>query len=469
MGATLKLSELLAGEPPARHIHDARRQVRAALVKSGKCVVVIDDDPTGMQTVQDVSVIMDWSVAALRRALAEPSPVFFVSVNSRSLPPSEARGRALEVGQNLRAAAAAEESEVLLASRSDSTLRGHFPYEVESLVSGLGARPDGIIFAPAFLEAGRYTVNDVHWAEQRGQLVPVSETEFARDPMFSFRNSNLKAWVQEKTHAAINADDVMSISLSDIREGGPDRVARLLLGAAGQTVIVVNAAEYADLDVVSLAVQAAEDRGKKFVYRCSASFVKSRGGFEDRALLTHDELVSDGGPGLIVVGSYVEKTSGQLRQLLDGNLAEGVELNIDAVLDATEGQREVARAARLIEQRLAAGVTTVLYTSRQLRAAPDGDFAGTGKLIMRALSDVVTRVKVRPAFMVAKGGTTSIEMAKTALGVKKALALGQLLPGVPVWRLGGESRWPGITYVVFPGNVGDDSALRKAVDTLRGI
>jgi uncharacterized protein YgbK (DUF1537 family) len=114
-------------------------------------------------------------------------------------------------------------------------------------------------------------------------------------------------------------------------------------------------------------------------------------------------------------------------------------------------------------------VTTVLYTSRQLRAAPDGDFAGTGKLIMRALSDVVTRVKVRPAFMVAKGGTTSIEMAKTALGVKKALALGQLLPGVPVWRLGGESRWPGITYVVFPGNVGDDSALRKAVDTLRGI
>jgi uncharacterized protein YgbK (DUF1537 family) len=299
-------------------------------------------------------------------------------------------------------------------------------------------------------------------------VVPVSATEFARDPLFSFTNSNLKAWVQEKTHGAIAADDVMSISLKLLRDGGPDRVTDLLASAANQALIVVNAAEYADLDVLSLAVQAAEDLGRKFVYRCSASFVKSRGGFADRPLLTHDELVSENGPGLIVVGSYVEKTSRQLKQLLDSDLAEGVELPIDAVGDVTASRREVARISRLVEQRLAAGVTTVLYTSRQVRAAPQDDFAATGKLIMQALSDVVSGVKVRPAFVVAKGGITSIEMAKSALGVKQAFALGQILPGVPVWRLGGESRWPGITYVVFPGNVGDDMALQAAVETLRG-
>ncbi len=460
---------MLAGQPPVRHVPDARRQIREALVKSGKHLVVIDDDPTGMQTVQDVGVIMDWSVAALRVALASPSPVFFVSVNSRSLTTAEAGALGREVGQNLRGAAAGEHSEVLLASRSDSTLRGHFPHEVQSLISGMGVRPDGVIFAPAFLEAGRYTIGDEHWAEQQGQMVPVGETEFARDPMFGFKNSNLRAWVQEKTNGAIKAADVMSISLKDIRDGGPSRVAELLLGAANQVVIIVNAAAYSDLDVVSLGIQAAEDEGKKLVYRCSASFLKSRGGFEDRALLTHEELVSEGGPGLIIVGSYVEKTSRQLRQLLDSGLAKAVELNVDAVIDITNSHREVERTAKLVEQGLAAGVTTVLYTSRQVHAAPAGDFAGTGRLIMQALSEVVTRVQVRPAFAVAKGGITSIETAKTALGVKQAFAIGQILPGVPVWRLGAESRWPGISYVVFPGNVGDDNALRIAVETLRGI
>jgi uncharacterized protein YgbK (DUF1537 family) len=464
----LTLSTLLAGQPPARHIPDARRRIREGLVRSGKRLVVIDDDPTGMQTVQDVGVFMDWSVDTLGTALQISSPVFFVSVNSRSLVPTEAGALAVVVGRNLREAATAQGLDFLLASRSDSTLRGHFPLEVESLISGLAAKPDGVIFAPAFLEAGRYTVDDTHWAEQQGGLIPVSDTEFARDPMFSFRSSNLKAWVEEKTLGAIKAGEVMSISLQVLREVGQDQVTRMLLGVENKTVIVVNAAEYADLDVLSLAIQAAEDEGKKFVYRCSASFVKSRGGFADRALLTHEELVPHGGPGLIIAGSYVEKTSRQLRQLLDSELAEGVELEVDAVLGVTGRGREVERVSRAIGQRLSAGVTAVLYTSRQVRVMPKDEFAATGKLIMQALSEIVRAVRVRPAYVVAKGGVTSIEMAREALGVRQAFALGQILPGVPVWRLGVESRWPGITYVVFPGNVGDDGALRTAVETLGG-
>jgi uncharacterized protein YgbK (DUF1537 family) len=464
----LTLSTLLAGQPPARHIPDARRRIREGLVRSGKRLVVIDDDPTGMQTVQDVGVFMDWSVDTLGTALQISSPVFFVSVNSRSLVPTEAGALAVVVGRNLREAATAQGLDFLLASRSDSTLRGHFPLEVESLISGLAAKPDGVIFAPAFLEAGRYTVDDTHWAEQQGGLIPVSDTEFARDPMFSFRSSNLKAWVEEKTLGAIKAGEVMSISLQVLREVGQDQVTRMLLGVENKTVIVVNAAEYADLDVLSLAIQAAEDEGKKFVYRCSASFVKSRGGFADRALLTHEELVPHGGPGLIIAGSYVEKTSRQLRQLLDSEMAEGVELEVDAVLGVTGRGREVERVSRAIGQRLSAGVTAVLYTSRQVRVMPKDEFAATGKLIMQALSEIVRAVRVRPAYVVAKGGVTSIEMAREALGVRQAFALGQILPGVPVWRLGVESRWPGITYVVFPGNVGDDGALRTAVETLGG-
>ncbi len=464
----MMLAELLAGQLPAKLIPDARKRVREALVNSRTHMVVIDDDPTGMQTVQDVSVFMDWSVDTLCKGLTQPSPVFFVSVNSRSLSRDDARELALEVGRNLRAAVEREKSAILLASRSDSTLRGHFPYEVDALISALGIRPDGVILAPAFLEAGRFTVNDVHWAEQQGKLVPVHETEFAHDPMFSFKNSDLKAWVEEKTGGAIAAENVMSIPLGLIRQG-PDGVTAQLLGASNGVPIVVNAAEYADLDIVSLAVQTAESRGKKFVYRCSASFLKSRGGFEDRPLLKHNDMLGKAGPGLIVAGSYVDKSSKQLQRLFDSALAKPVELRVDEVATSASRRKEIVRVAAEADRIMSEGTTACIYTTRRVRVSPGEDFAETGKTIMSALCDAVAAIKSRPAYVVAKGGVTSIQVAKTALGVNEAFALGQILPGVPVWRMGAESRWPGLAYVVFPGNVGDENAVLKAVQTLAGV
>lgn len=464
----MNLTDLLKNQPPVRKIPDARRLIRAALEKSGRRLVVVDDDPTGMQAVQDVPVYFDWSVSTLRRALASGSPVFFVSVNSRSLNPADARALAWEVGHNLKQAADLEHTRILLASRSDSTLRGHFPYEVEAIIAGFGLKPDGIIFTPALLEAGRYTVGDIHWAEQGGQVVPVAETEFARDPMFSFKNSNLKSWIEEKTKGAVNASAVISVSLKDLRQGGPGTTAEILSAAADSLPVIVNAAVYEDLDVLALAVQLAEDRGKTFVYRCSASFLKSRGGFPDRALLTHEELVSVKGPGLILAGSYVEKTTRQLQQLIEAGLAVSVELSVNDIMQPDKRAQEISRAAVEVGSHLLDGRSAILYTTRRLRMLPGEDFAAAGKSIMSALCAVVSRISVRPAYMVAKGGITSIEAARVGLQVKEAYALGQILPGVPVWQLGVDSRWPGLTYVVFPGNVGDETALLRAVKALSG-
>jgi uncharacterized protein YgbK (DUF1537 family) len=53
-----------------------------------------------------------------------------------------------------------------------------------------------------------------------------------------------------------------------------------------------------------------------------------------------------------------------------------------------------------------------------------------------------------------------------ALGVVRATVLGQAAPGVPVWRTGPESRFPGLSYVIFPGNVGDVDTLRVIVEKL---
>jgi uncharacterized protein YgbK (DUF1537 family) len=79
---------------------------------------------------------------------------------------------------------------------------------------------------------------------------------------------------------------------------------------------------------------------------------------------------------------------------------------------------------------------------------------------------LVQRITATPRFLVAKGGITSSDIATGGLGVRRAHVLGQLIPGVPVWRLGAESRFPGMAYVVFPGNVGDDRALAEGMTRL---
>ncbi len=241
-----------------------------------------------------------------------------------------------------------------------------------------------------------------------------------------------------------------------------------LLNASDRVPVIVNATCYEDLEVLSLGIVSAEEKGKKFAYRCAASFIKARGGFEDKPLLTHQDLATGSGPGLIVAGSYIEKTSRQLQQLLDSGLAEGIELGVQELQREQSRQNEIQSVSEMVNQKLAAGVTTVLYTSRKLQVASNQNFQEIGNVIMQSLCEVVRRIQFRPSYLVAKGGATSIELARAALNVRKAFAMGQLIDGVPVWRLGVEARWSDIPYVVFPGNVGDDSALLRAIKILRG-
>jgi uncharacterized protein YgbK (DUF1537 family) len=462
----MKLTEMLAAQPPVLTIPGAPALIQKGLIVSGKRLAVIDDDPTGVQTVHGVRVYMRWPVEVLKRALDAAEPVFYVSTNSRGFSPQEAKTLDLEVGVNLRDAARLTGREVLLASRSDSTLRGHFPYELESLAAGLGLKPDGVLIAPAFFEGGRYTINDAHYVEQNGEMVPAHLTEFARDPVFGFKNSNLKDWVEEKTRGAVKAEAARSISLELLRLGGVEAVTGELMKAAGGVPVIINAACYEDLEVLSLGLQEAENRGKKFVYRCAAGFVKARGGFANKPLLTRQDLPTGANPGLIVVGSYVDKTSKQLESVLASGSVEGIEISVAELLSPASRDKEVRNVGEHIDRNMTAGLTTVLYTSRQVHKTPDRDFQADGKSIMAALCEVVKGIKNHPGYLVAKGGITSIELARTALNVAEALVLGQIIPGVPVLKFGAEARWPDIPYVVFPGNVGDSGALLTVISLL---
>jgi uncharacterized protein YgbK (DUF1537 family) len=443
---------------------------RAARAKRGERLVVLDDDPTGTQTVRDVPVLTRWSEDALARELAE-SPVFFVLTNSRSLAAPAAAALAREIGGALRAAAARVGCALAVVSRSDSTLRGHFPGEVDALAEALGGGFDAVLLVPYFGEGGRYTVDDVHYAEQGGRLVPVGYSEFARDPAFGYRSSNLREWVEERTGGRIGRQAVASIPIGELRRGGPDVVAaRLRALRARAAVAVANAADDRDLEVLAAACLRVEAEGMHLLYRTAASFVRARAALERPPLLAPHALASGGpGGGLAVVGSHVPRTSEQLARALRLPGVEHVELAVPALIGPVSRERELARARAELERHLAESRDCVLFTSRELVAgeSPEASLA-LGQSVSGALCELVAGLARAPRWLLAKGGITASDLATRGLGARRALVLGPLLPGVPVWELGPESRFPGLPYVVFPGNVGGPDGLSEAISALRG-
>ena len=472
----IRTHELLATLPPEWPGADLRARIREATLASGRKIVVLDDDPTGTQTVHGLPVLTEWTPEALAAAWDGAETTFYVLTNSRRYPLEQAQAMNREIAHNLSQVVHARGDEPVLVSRSDSTLRGHYPGEVsalrQTLEAELGLRYDGVVVVPFFLEGGRLTVNDVHWVQMGAELVPAAQTEFARDPTFGYRHSDLREWVAEKSGGRVPAEAVLSIDLRAIREGGPNAVMDLLSQARDERVIVVNAITYRDVESFVWGLMQAESQGQRFLFRTAASFVKVRGGIPDRGLLTSEELQTSGGEegvgGLTLVGSYVQRTTQQLNSALELGGTLGLELHVSRILDENTREAEIKHVLRRTEKELQAGQDVLVYTSRELIIPNGVAQLEVARQVSEALVEVLRRLSVPPAYLIGKGGITSSDLATGGLSVRQAQVLGQIVPGVPVWRLGPESKYPGLPYVVFPGNVGGPDALAQTIQILRG-
>jgi uncharacterized protein YgbK (DUF1537 family) len=471
----------LDSQPPELRIEGALEEIRRRVVESGRRVVVLDDDPTGVQSVHGVPVLTTWAIEDLRWALEQTSPTFYILTNSRSLAEEEAIVMNQQIARNL-SDAAPPGTDFDVVSRSDPTLRGHYPAETDALAEVLregGRGPDGLVLCPAFFEGGRITVDDIHWVRQDGKLVPAGRTEFASDHSFGYRSSDLKAWVEEKTGGRIKTHEVVSVGLADLREGGPERVLELLEEASGGRPVVINAASFADFEVFVLGLLAAEEEGKRFLYRTGPSFVRTRGGITEPKILRPEDLYRKRpkeGHGLVLVGSYVPTTTRQLEGVLALDGVRGVEMSVPRLLEPGSREDELGRVAEDVNGSLASS-EVVVYTSRELVTAGKAGSAGLsnfeiGAAVSGALVDVMRRVdRALPlSFVVAKGGITSSDIATKGLEVRRAEVAGPLLPPgiVPVWILPEENDFPGLPYVIFPGNVGGPDSLAQAIEILRG-
>jgi uncharacterized protein YgbK (DUF1537 family) len=465
MSAPLSKSAVFAALPPPQ-AGDVKPLIRALLAaRPEHKLVVLDDDPTGTQTVHEVPVLTTWEVEALRTEFAQPGSCFYILTNSRSLVAADARALNQEIASNLRAAAGGKPFTVV--SRSDSTLRGHFPLETDVLAEELGPF-DATLIIPYFEAGGRYTINDVHYVAEGDKLTPAAETPFAKDAVFGYTHSNLREWVEEKTQGRVTSSEVASVSLETIRVGGADAIAEQLLNLPKGSVCIVNAAALSDMDVFALGLLQAEKGGRRYLLRSAAQIVAARLGLETRPLLSADDLNATGaGGGLIVVGSYVPKTTEQLTHLLNNTRIDRIELPVPALLDETQRSAIIAHAMTTIHDAMRASRDVVVFTSRALITGDDAaSNLRIGNSVSAALVEIVQRLEVRPRYLIAKGGITSSDVATKGLGLKRGIVAGQILPGVPTWRVGDETRFPGMAYIVFPGNVGGPTALTDAVQRL---
>ena len=424
-------------------------------------IVVLDDDPTGIQTVHGCLLLTRWRKDLLREGFQHQEKFFYVLTNTRAYEPERVRQIVREVVHNTLELNREYGRPLIFVSRSDSTLRSHFPIEIDLIARAVeeedGVPLDAIFMVPAFFEGGRLTVGDIHYVVDGGRRVPAAQTEYARDSVFGYSTSHLPSYIQEKTGGRVVSGAVRTIPLSMLRQDGAASLRAFLRGLSGGGYVVVNAERYGDLERFAGEALAAVHEGKRFAFQSAASAVKALGGVSDKGLLG-PEVVDRVGPGLFMVGSHVQRTTNQLTRLLCCDGVAGVELPVREALQRGESLQDgvAAEIASLWRK----GATPAVYTTREeLSFSSREERLRAGQRISAVLSGIVTRLPDAPSYLVAKGGATSHDILVDGLSVEKATVLGQVLPGVPVIAVPRNGRFGGMPYVIFPGNVGDEDAL----------
>ncbi|WP_460802094.1 four-carbon acid sugar kinase family protein [Microbacterium sp. GXF6406] len=463
----MHVDALLAPLPAPVEIDAA--QGRASLDPQN-VLVVLDDDPTGTQSVANLPVLTRWEKDDLAGAFATGAAAVYVLTNTRSLDEDEAARRNREIVAVALDAASDADLRVTFVSRGDSTLRGHFPLETdvlsEEIVTHGGAAPELTLLVPAFPDAGRITVDSVHYWVTDGEATPVGETPFAKDATFGFASSNLTEWVEEKTHGRIAAADVAALTI-DIIRSGVEAVTEFLTGLATGTVVAVDVVEETDMRVVALALHGLTDRA--VLLRVGPPYVRAHIGQDIAEPVRAADIpfAYDRG-GLVVVGSHVPLTTQQLEELRRQR-PDTVTIELD-VRQLVDDRREahLDAQARSVAEALADG-SVIVHTTRELITGADGDESlEIARKISSGVVELVRRVLAiaPPRFVIAKGGITSSDVASEALEIRRATVLGPMLPGiVSLWQ---PQTGPavGIPYIVFAGNVGVADSLARVVATL---
>ncbi|MDD7044390.1 MAG: four-carbon acid sugar kinase family protein [Peptoniphilaceae bacterium] len=441
--------------------------------KNNKKIIVLDDDPTGTQTTHDLKIYTNPSQESLENGFDDENNCFFILTNSRSFTKEKTKDYHQKIAKNIAKVSKEKDKDFILISRSDSTLRGHYPIETQVLKETIekesGESFDGEILIPFFKEGKRYTIDDEHYVEEAGFLKKAQDTEFAKDRTFSYKSSNLYEYIEEKTEGEYKKENIVSISLEELRNADLESIENKLLKVKNFNKVFVNAEDYWDIKVFVLALYRVLDR-KKFIFRTAASFVREVAGVKERGLLTHDELIENNQyGGIIAIGSHTEKTTKQLENIKEFKDIEFIEFNSDLADNVEKFNEEINNIIKKENELIKSGKSVAIYTKRKYFSKYNDtreDELIRSVRISKGLAKIVGSLEINPSFVVAKGGITSSDVATDSLNLKFANVIGQIHPGVPVWRSPKDSKYPNIPLVIFPGNVGDENSLKESIEKL---
>jgi uncharacterized protein YgbK (DUF1537 family) len=461
-------------------------------------IVVLDDDPTGSQTLHGCPLLLRWDAASLRSGLAHPSPFLFLLANTRALDPAAARARVEAIVSALlpalaAAAAAGHLEHWLIVSRGDSTLRGHCPLELETIAAALPEPPDACLLVPAFLPGGRTTRRGVHLLEG----VPVHTTPFGRDRLFGYGTSALPEWLAERSGGRIAAAGVKRIDLAELDRAvagaeGFERLCHRLAALEGAVWVAVDGEQPAQLAVLGTAVReltapsAASrwGRPRRFLFQSAASLLNGLAEIGPQPLdpAALAGLRRRGGrgkpmPGLVLVGSHVPLADSQLERLLADPGCGGVELPVATVARVLEGPAPADLLASLerdwdlrLAAELAAGRTPVLYTSRgELRCRHAAERRRLGLALAALMARLAAALAPRLGYLISKGGITTQSLLAEGLDLALVELQGQLLPGLSLVLTPAAAAVPRLPVLTFPGNLGADDTLWRAWALMEGV
>lgn len=434
-------------------------------------IIVIDDDPTGSQTVHSCLLLMQWDIQTLQTGLRDCVPIFFILSNTRALPPAQAAQVTRDICDNLQQAIAAEGiDDYLVVSRSDSTLRGHYPLETDVINDVMGPF-DAHFLVPGFFEGGRITRDSIHYLIVNGEPVPVAETEFAKDSVFGYHHSFLPDYVEEKTQGKIAATTVERLTLGDLQPDAHDSLVQRLEGLHDNQCVVVDGETQANFDCLAQGLLQASHQGKRFLLRSAASILTSLANLGPQPVpptaIARYKPTSE--PGVIVVGSHVKKTTEQLTELLKLPTVQGIEIPVEQLRDHPDSAPDIIQnSLEKIDQIRAQGQTPVIYTSRQeLAFATIQARLDFGVQVSHLLMQIVQQLPTNIGFLISKGGITSNDVLSVGLKLTAVRLLGQIIPGCSIVTTGPDHpRFPSLPVVLFPGNVGDVQGLATVYQRL---
>ncbi|KAK5991837.1 hypothetical protein PT974_05223 [Cladobotryum mycophilum] len=348
-------------------------------------------------------------------------------------------------------------------------------FEEILVIEDMIGKADLVVLAPFSAESHWIAINHVHGVEstKTGRLIPVTKTQCAKNRKFSCENPKLTEYGIEKSNESTTRP-VFSISSQELQESGATDISSKLLGLPSGSIITTNAVTGSDLEVFVQALLKAHMLGRRCVYRATSTFVSIHLGIRPippvaPQIIRRKHLSSRSG-GLIIVGSHGPNTTRQIERLLDARKTKLAVVLADVQLMMAVPEklpRIISDAAERANRHIAGGTDTLVMTSRDVIVGEDETTSlRIQNFVTNTLVAILRALRTRPGYVITKGGITSSAVVTSGLRMRRAKILGQAAHGVPIWKCNEPtSRFLDLHFVVFPGRVGSDVALRDMVES----